>query len=816
MRYLFLTLFLFLSGAFLFADEFKDAVENDWIRQEKTAGRTIDSQDALTALISRTEALLQSLQDDEAISEEGSAALSNAIAQASAGDLQTLSADEIRARYLMLRWKNREAAFSNPLIQGKPIAFLKADRYVWQLIHEYLSYYYSQTSMCGGELMILKNPGFSFETESLTEGKLPRGVFETPNLSYDAKTLYFAFADFTNVVPEGKEPETLKVLMKRGRDNEIEEYMKRTEGKFHLYKMDLASGEITQLTEGEDDDFDPFELPDGDLVFISTRRGGFARCTATYEPVEDATLHLRKKDGTIQPLSWHETNEWNPSVLQDGRIVYTRWDYVDREAARYMNLWVTNPDGTGAQALFGNYTEKIVSMLGAKQIPNSNKIMFLGSGHHIAVGGVVGILDPTKVAYDPVTAQDTMDCIEVITPEIPFPETPAEPGKQGNSHDGRFNCCSEHYYYSPWPLSENYYLTSYSHDPNGGYLATHGYGINDIHYSGVVGEPFSSGKMGLYYLDRYGNKELMYEDEKVSCRHPMQIQPREKPPVIASKLPSVPSSEGTFVLSNVYESLIPFPKDRPVKELRIFELFSHEPDYPADHPKLGTNFAANARALLGTVPVEEDGSAHFKAPAGKRLYFQAVDANGKAIQTMLSEVYLMPGENRGCVGCHEQNQTASKNVPIQGKALTRPASELVPGPDGSRPWSFTRLIQPILEERCVSCHNGKEGSVKPDLTSTFSEDYTKGYDGLVEYVRIYRWGNSIRPIVSFPGESPTDMSELTKILEDENHGDRIGLTDAQRWNFYLWMDANAPFYGTGVPEDRERQRRGEIVPCPVR
>ncbi|MBR2585697.1 MAG: hypothetical protein IKE64_09750 [Thermoguttaceae bacterium] len=818
---LFAALFALVSARAVFSydypDGFREAVEADWARQEATANRAIDQSGALKALTERAAALLDRLEEDEAIEENRAAALRQEIDKIAGTDLAGLSAEEIRREYLALRWSVREAAFDNPLVKDIPIVFLKANRYVWQLIHEYLSYYYSHTNMDSGELMRLDNPGFSFDARSLTGGKLPRGAFETPSLSFDGKTLYFAFADFTNVVPEDAPELTLRAVIDRGYDYQLEDYLARSDGKFHLYKMDLASGKIEQLTDGPDDDFDPAELPDGDLVFMSTRRGGFARCTADYEPVEDATLHRRAQDGTIKTLSWHETNEWNPSVLQDGRVVYTRWDYVDREAARYMNLWVTNPDGTGAQALFGNYTEKIVAMLGAKAIPNSNKIMFLASGHHIAVGGPVGILDLTKMSYDPQTGEDNFDAIEVLTPDIPFPETPAKDGN-GTAKDGSYNCVSTHYYYSPFPLSEDYYLTAYSHDPNGGYLAEGSY----HGYTGGLGEPFASGKMGLYYADRFGNLELIYQDDQLACRYPMQVAPREKPPVIASKLPAADKPEGTFVLSNVYESIFPMPKDRKIVALRVFELFSHEPDYPSDRPKMGYPRAANARACLGEVPVEEDGSAHFKAPACKPLYFQAIDEEGKAVQTMLSEVYLQPGENRGCVSCHEQYQTAAQNVSVQGKALTRPASEMVPGPDGSSPICYPRLVQPILDRRCVSCHDGKENAAKPDLRGLDKEQFSISYDSLRPYVRYFDWGSNFDPtgrgglsrIVSFPGKCAADEAPLTAVLADDNHREKTGLTDEELRTIYLWLDSNCQFYGTAIPEDMERQKLGEAVPCP--
>ena len=786
-------------------DAFRRAVEYDWLRQEITAGRNLESPEALTALIGRAAGLLDALLDEDYITGEAAEKLRKEIDAAAAGDPAALSAEEIKKRYLALRWRVRDVIFDNPLVKGIPIVFLKADRYIWQLIHEYLSYYYSHTNMTGAELMVLKNPGRSFDAESITAGKFPRGWFSTPSLSYDGKSLYFAFADFSNVVPEGTPRTTLFEIMERGYDDGIDAYLAREEGKFHLFKMNLADGSAEQLTFGPDDDFDPAELPDGDLIFMSTRRGSFARCTGNYEPVETATLHRRMKDGTVKPLSWHETNEWNPSVLEDGRVIYTRWDYVDREAARFMNLWVTNPDGTGAKALFGNYTTKVVASLQAKQIPGSNKIMFLGSGHHIAVGGPLVILDPSKLRFDPETREDTLDCLEVITPEIGFPETPV-PDSDRNEY-----YVSDHYYYSPYPLSEDFYLTAYSHDPNGGYLAHNNYG-----YVGSCGESYSAGKLGLYYRDRFGNLELIYADPDTGCRYPIQIKARPKPPSVASQLPKTEPAEGTFALSDIYDSIEPLPKDRPIKELRVFQILPHWPDYTSGVPRLGKPNSANGRAFLGTVPVEEDGSAHFRVPAGKPLYFQAVDADGKAVHTMMSEVYLQPGENRGCVGCHEQVQTASENFPAQKKAFLRAPDALTPGPEGTAPFSFPLYIQPILDRACVSCHSGEEGGIRPDLRGIVEKGvFSNAYNNLTEYTRWYQWGgDTIAPIASRPGEGGADMSRLTEILDDADHGGKIGLSDEDRRALYLWMDANVPFYGTAESGTRTAELEGRPVAMP--
>ena len=554
--------------------------------------------------------------------------------------------------------------------------------------------------------------------------------------------------------------------------DQVAQFLKEPEGKYNLYSMDLETGESTKLTDGPWDDFDPTLLPDGSLAFMSTRRGGFARCNQTWEPIMVATLHKLTPDGQIRHLSWHETNEWTPAVLDDGRILYTRWDYVDRNAARFQGLWLTNPDGTGAVTLYGNYTENPVACIQGRPIPNSNKIVFIATAHHTAVGGSIVVLDPTKVRYDPETGEDMPDSIERITPEIGFPETPDEDGGMR---------LPDQYYYSPTPLSEDFFFVSYSFEPAEGYLRTNG---------NLTADTVGSGKLGLYYRDRFGNLELLFDDEKYSAatapaartgNDPVRYSVPPSGRIRLERRARQRRQDGDRDFHPLRRARVALavpvrPKDHGTARLSALPKF---PTHAAHIPAVGHDFAGNARMYLGSVPVEEDGSAYFTAPARKPLYFQAVDETGRAVQTMLSEVYLQPGENRGCVGCHEQQQTTFPNPENRVKAALRRPSELAPGPDGTQPFSYPILMQPLLDSRCVECHSGEEGAAQPPLTGEIDGHYTVSYNNLRPYLRWYEWIDSIRQVVSLPGECGADMSALAEIVDDENHKD-IGLTDEER------------------------------------
>lgn len=776
---------------------YEEAIVADWIQQEHDLGREISSKEALTNVVERARQLIEYVDGEDWADQDAIEELESSVGKAKQYLATEGSPVESIQKYLDLRKQIRALALSNPDVTGQPIVFLQEERFTWQMLHEYMSYYYQECGMNGGGVYLLKEPGKSFEVESLTEGKFPKGVFETLALSYDAKNAYFAFADFSKVQPDGMEKTDVRTLQQRPYIDDFDSnYMTISDGKFHLFKLSLEDGSVEQLTEGPDDDFDPTEAPDGSVVFMSTRRGGFGRCHGHYEPLRAQTLHRLNKDKTVTCISWHETNEWQPTFMNDGRVLYTRWDYVDRNAARHHGLWTTNPDGTNSSILFGNYTFETNACYQSKAVPNSNKIMFIAGAHHLDVGGTLVMLDPTKVRYDPETGEDDLASIEWLTPEIPAPEV---------ERTGHQVC--KQYYFSPWPLSEEVWLTSYSHDPIGGYLAN----------------TTSCGKCGIYYRDRFGNLELLYKNDAnaESCLYPIPVAERERPRVIPSALPQIGPNEkepdtGTFVLSNVYESLKPFPKDRKIKEIRVIQLLPKAPDYRGNNPTIGHTSSANARAVLGSAPVEKDGSAHFTVPAKLPVYFQAIDEEGRAVQSMRSIVYVQPGENRGCVGCHEQASTALTNESKQNLASLRGPSDLTPASEETRPFSYPRFIQPILDRRCVSCHDGSENAKKgPTLTGEKTDRYTRSYDELKPFLRWYEWGgNNFREIATFPGESGADISALSNIINDENHKG-IGLTDEERRDLYLWMDALVPFYGVYDAGQQARQQDGQKIDMPA-
>jgi len=755
-------------------------VRADWEAQEKRLGRTPQSPEAIQAAVKRASLLLENLRGIEnmpALSVEA-AGLQRLADRAP--NISTLDKAARLNLYDEVRMLTREMAMKNPLVTSRPIVFMQRRRPVGYMLYEYLGWYYThgsdprsgaknpqiRTPATGGGVYLLEEPGRTMEAKELTAGRLPPGHSVTLSLSFDAETIYFAFAD-----PRGTDPYTLPGYAQAPAAAGVEY------NTFHIFVMDADGSNLRRLTDGPNDDFDPCPLPDGGIAFESTRRGSKLRCGGG-SPELVYTLHRMDADGrNIRTLSFHETNEWHPSVLNDGRIVYTRWDYVDRNAARFHGLWTCNPDGTNPSILFGNYTTRPWTCYQAKAIPGSNRIVFVAGGHHANVGGTLLVLDPSRTAYNPANGEDRFESLEQLTPEVCFAEAEGWP---------------KSYFYSPWPLSENYFLVSFSHDPlPGGYTGEH-----------------RDTETGLYYFDRFGNLELLYRKKGISAVYPIPLAPRPKPPALAGLAHRELDAEGEFLLADVTKSLLPMPPERRIKRLRIIQLLPKSRTDSASNPCIGHPDQANARMLLGTVPVEDDGSAYFRAPACKPLYFQAVDDAGRAVQGMRTVVYLQPGERTACVGCHEP---PGAMAPMRRIAATqRPPSTIEPGPDGTKPFCYPRLVQPVLDEHCTGCHDGSTGPDKSTLVLTGEPDgrFSKSYNSLKPYLR---WPSHT---ITRPGKLGADISPLTAILTGPTHRKYAELPDEQSRSLYIWLDSNVPFFGTYEEKDLQAQRLGLAVAPP--
>jgi len=290
-----------------------------------------------------------------------------------------------------------------------------------------------------------------------------------------------------------------------------------------------------------------------------------------------------------------------------------------------------------------------------------------------------------------------------------------------------------------------------------------------------------------------------------ACTYPLPVQPRPKPAPVSDRLAETPE-EGYFVLTNVREGL---PADTPpITSLRIVAVPAKtQPEM--NTPNLGVTADDPGKCVLGTVPVERDGSAYFVAPSGVPLFFQALAADGTAVQTMRTATYLQPGQKLGCVGCHEGRSTPAANR--RPMALNRPPSRITPGPEGSWPLRFDKLVQPVLDRHCASCHTpGKPGgrwNLSPD--AAYHTLVTYGQPSLRDHVQTrYREGRSVA------GQGAAATSPILALIRKGHHGVRLEAGDMER--LIVWMDTYAQRLGSFSPAQEQelmllRQRWAKLL-----
>ena len=684
--------------------------------------------------------------------------------------------DQRRGLYFQARWTVRQMALANPLLDFDNLLFVK--RVPGSFTHM-SDQYYGWFSRPGGGVFILED----FKSDAprlrcLTSAFAP-GTFLRPDLSYDGTRVLFAYCRHYPGL-EG-EPDKLD------KDNVPEDAF------FHLYEMNLDGSGVRRLTRGKYDDFDARYLPDGNIVFLSTRRGQFIQCGLEMtdahcaealpdsyvrcgggpsRPVAVYTLHVMTADGgRVRQISPFEMFEWTPSIDFDGRILYARWDYVDRHNMPYMSLWSTLPDGSNAQAVFGNYTVNPHCIFEARRIPGSRKMMFTASGHHAFTGGSLVLLDPLRGA-------DGEAAMTRLTPEVCFPESEGWP---------------QTYFAGPFPLAENHYLTSWSAQPLPPGTPRPQWGM-----------PGPPNDLGLYLFDAFGNLNLIYRDPEIGCETPLPVRRRAPERLVHQPSAGQADVTGRMLLVDVYRGLAGVPRGT-IRRLRLVGV--PVKTHPTmNYPPMGLTRDDPGKFVLGTVPVEPDGSAHFHVPAGVTFFVQALDEQGVAVQTMRSATYVQPGQTLTCIGCHEPRNTAPPpQLPL---AALRDASPIEPGPSGSWPLHFDALVGPVLEQHCVRCHRPEtEGSpflLTPD----------RAYDSLVDFGQpslrahvLERYDQGRSPA----GAGAAQTNPLTALLRKGHHEVQL---DAEAWaRLVTWMDTYGQRRGSFSDEQDEqlRQLRGRLA-----
>jgi hypothetical protein len=659
--------------------------------------------------------------------------------------------------------------------------------------NHYYTEYINSAWKPGGNLCVLNLKDGSVRD---VVADLKDGVFERFDLSYDAKRVVFA-------------------------------WKKGPQDGYRIYEVNLDGTGLRQLTypqADEDelvkqyrvdrnyhhgtDDMQPCYLPDGGIAFISTRCQYGILCDG---PDNFTTTVLYRMDGdgkNLCKLSNSSVSEAAPVMLPDGRILYTRWEYVDKGAVSVKALWAMRPDGSGSAEIYGNDIALPPTLIYGRPIPDvQNHYVVLGTPHYPqnGVGTVIQLdMDRDIRSRDPMT---------YMTPDV---DIKGEGGFAFRQQDGSWKGDGNGtgpLFKDPYPLSDKLFLVA--HKPEGTpWHAANGY--------------------GLYLLDDKGLVAPVYRDPGISCWLPYPVKPRKVPPPMAMSVnPALAAkNQAMCMVSDVYHGLEGVQRGE-VAYLRILEQVPRPwaarrhwggDVYDQQHACITKDTHLALKVQHGIVPVEDDGSACFLVPANANIILQVLDKNYLSLQTERTFVDYMPGEVRGCVGCHEVPQSAaSAAVLVPRKAMKRPPS--VPGPqpgekDGSRSLDYAADVQPVLDRHCIKCHGAKDPKGELNLSGTQTNLFNVSYESLlpdrhrvlgpiigenhpktgnVAYLPAKSLGSHASVLVAMlaPGAvhlaDPKQAERALKLAE--THKD-VRLSLAERVKITTWVDTNCQYYGS--------------------
>ena len=638
----------------------------------------------------------------------------------------------------------REALLASPLLRDREILFVLREQYI-------KDHHNTATLFQTGEINTKSfRGGSSLKAINLTTGKIrtllasDTALVRDPEVHFDGDKIVFS--------------------MRRDIEDDA-----------HIYEINVDGSDLRQLTSAPAiSDIDPLYLPDGDIVFSSSREPKFCMCNRHIM----ANLFRMESDGAnIHQIGKSTLFEGHTTLTPDGRLLYDRWEYVDRNFGDAQGLWTSNPDGTNHAVYWGNNTWSPGGVLDARVLPDGDRALCVFSSCHDLPWGALAIVDRRL----------GVDGVEPVERLWPANSRELLTQGQGRKEYGYDNFKAAYpKYEDPFPLSGEFFLCSR-----------------------MTGR---GSQMGLYLIDVFGNEILLHKEDinaVIGCFDPMPIAASPRPPAIPTRR-DFNEAPGTFFVADVYEGTSMEGVERgAVKYLRVIE--SPEKRYwtqdkwggqGAEAPAMNWHDFNNKR-ILGTVPVEADGSAHFTVPADKFVYFQLLDENGMMVQSMRSGTIVQPGEVTGCVGCHESRR--STPIPTANSrlmALARKPSKLQGWRGDARLFCFMTETQPVFNTNCVGCHDyGKPGAGKlvlaPDRTNTFNTAYNElwrgGYTGAVgagpyDVQRPRSWG-----------------SHASRLVDTIRKGhNNVKLTDEEFDRIVTWLDLNAPYYpsyGTAYPSN---------------
>ncbi len=562
--------------------------------------------------------------------------------------------------------------------------------------------------------------------------------------------------------------------------------MPGSDGRWRVFEMSVDGSNLHELplvNEPDVDNYDACYLPDGRIVFAST--APFVGVPCVYGSAYVANLYLWETDGSVRQLTVDQDDNWCPTVTNGGRVMYLRWEYTDLPHSNSRILFHMNPDGTGQMEYYGSNSFFTNSFFYARPIPgHPTKVVGIASGHHgVRRSGRLLILDPALGRHE----------ADGVVQEIPGWEKKVEPVILDPLVDGVWP-----QFLHPYPLSEKHFLVSAKLGPDA--------------------------LWGIYLVDVFDNVTLVKEVEGYALLEPIPIQRRPAPPVIRDRID--PARKDALVyMTDIYMGggLKGIPRGT-VKRLRLFAYHFGYRGMGGLLGSIGMDGPWDIKRVLGTVPVEPDGSARFRVPAYTPIAVQPLDQHGQALQIMRSWFTAMPGEVLSCVGCHERQNSATPNR--RTLAAQRDPSEITPWYGPARGFSFHREVQPVLDKHCVGCHDGQARDDRPapaDLRGTrIIADWSSGIAGHVDpavggkfsvaygelhrYVRRPGIESNIRLLT--PMEFHADTTELVQMLKKGHHNVQL---DAEAWDrLVTWIDLNAPYHGTWT-EIAGRQQVGPLA-----
>jgi len=622
-----------------------------------------------------------------------------------------------------------------------PLLFVKRHPYMAAHIYDdYLTWH------PGGGIYVIENPAAPIDQQIVravidpnTPETLGEGVYRDPDISYDGNRVLFAFkgepGGDTSIYEIGINGIGLRRLTDPGCDCQAN----------HAPQGLIGKGQH---------DITPCYLPDDRIAFTSTRTGGLVMCFSSYID----TLHTMNADGSdIRSISVNNQNEFDPAVLPDGRILYGRWEYVDKTALYMQSLWTVNPDGSDETALFANNLAKPTAVLDARPVPGSRLVVAALTPHNGQAVGAIAMIDP-KVG------KNSLSAITNFTPEY---ATEMDQGLKKGPSD-------------PWPLSEDLVLIANNSEKHGSH--------------GVI-----------EMVDRYGFRSVIHQDADISCYSPMLVKPRKRPPVKRSRIQ--PDQPGRFLVHDIYQGMDGIERGR-VKWLRVIETTSRISGIPPGGRWWNQAFLASwqgsydVKRFLGVVPVEADGSVLFEAPVGMAIYFQALDEDRRMIQSQRTFVQSVAGVTRSCMGCHVKEDNAApintRDVPL---ALTKDPATLQKESWGEGFVDYPTMVQPVLDRHCVSCHGGQQGIEGGiDLTGGWTWAFNISYETLIKNTLVgflncnngsVHTAEILDPLTHGSGAAP-----LADLLVEGHEGRIKKMTQAEKDLLLAWMDGNCNYYGT--------------------